>query len=221
MDAADAPPTARQSGGCRRARGLQKKLESEVAAVQAAHPQAAVEVWATDEHRIGLKPIVRRVWAPRGKRPVVELHPRYHWRYLSGFVHPTSGRTHWHLSSSINVELFASSLRYFAQQAGAGPDNELVLLLDGAGWHVSRRLEVPAHLHLVRLPPYSPELQPAERLWSFSNTPLVNARPADLETLDTLQLDRCAALQTEPVLVAAIQSATHYHWWPTDYSPRT
>jgi hypothetical protein len=194
-------------------------LETEVTAIQAEHPGAAVEVWATDEHRIGLKPILRRVWAPRGKRPLITIHPRYRWRYLSGYVHPASGRTQWHLSSGISVELFTRSLAAFAQQAGAGPDKEIVLVLDRAGWHMSARLVVPPHLHLAPLPSYTPELQPAERLWSFSNAPLVNACPADLDELDTLQLDRCAALQSDPALVAAIQSAARYHWWPADYSP--
>jgi DDE superfamily endonuclease len=126
-----------------------------------------------DEHRIGLKPIVRRVWAPRGKRPVVDLHPRYRWRYLSGFVHPASGRTQWHLSSSVSLDLFASSLHHFTQQVGAGPSKEVVVVLDRAGWHASARLVVPEHVHLLPLPPYTPELQPAEHLWAFSNTPLV------------------------------------------------
>jgi hypothetical protein len=112
--------------------------------VSAEHPTAAVEVWATDEHRIGLKPIVRRVWTPRGKRPVIAIHPRYRWRYLSGYVHPASGRTQWHLSSGINVELFTRSLAAFAEQAGAGPSKEIVLVLDRAGWHLSTRVVVPA-----------------------------------------------------------------------------
>ncbi len=107
------------------------------------------------------------------------------------------------------------------QQAGAGPAKEIVLVVDQAGWHMSQRLVIPAHLHLVPLPAYTPELQPAERLWTYSNTPLINRRPADLDELDTLQLDRCAALQTDPALMATIQSATHYHWWPADYSPIT
>jgi hypothetical protein len=116
------------------------------------------------------------------------------------------------------VELFSRSLAAFAQQAGAGPGKEMVLVVDRAGWHMSRRLVLPPHLHLVPLPPYTPELQPAERLWTFSNTPLVNRRPADRAELDTLQLHRCAAVQTDPALIATIQSATHYHWWPADYS---
>ena len=174
-----------------------------------------------DEHRIGLKPIVRRVWAPRGQRPVVTVQPRYRWRYLAGFVHPASGRTQWHLASTVNVAVCRCSFDAFAQQVGASATKEIVLVLDRAGWHASRHLVVPDHLHLAPLPPYSPELQPAERLWTFSNTPLVNGRPADLEALDELQLDRCLALQTEPTLVTALQSATHYHWWPADYSPTT
>lgn len=60
------------------------------------------------------------------------------------------------------------------------------------------------------------QLQPGERLWSVSNAPLVNTRPADLETLDTLRLDRCAVLQTPTELVDAMQPATHYHCWPAD-----
>lgn len=46
-------------------------------AVQAAYPDAAVEVWTTDEHRLGLKPILRRVWARRGQRVLAVVHHRY------------------------------------------------------------------------------------------------------------------------------------------------
>ncbi|HKB46365.1 MAG TPA: IS630 family transposase, partial [Ktedonobacterales bacterium] len=96
-------------------------------AVHVAHLGAAVEVWATDEHRIGLKPLLRRVWAPKGQRPVVTIHPRYRWRYLAGYVHPASGRTQWHLCSGINVALFTRSLAAFAEQVGAGPSKEILL----------------------------------------------------------------------------------------------
>ena len=180
-----------------------------------------MEVGASDEHRIGLKPILRRVWAPRGQRPVVTIHPRYRWRSRCGYVHPASGRTQWHLSSGSSVELFARSRAAFAEQVGAGPTKAIVLVLDQAGWHRSQRLVIPAHRHLMPLPADTPELQPAERVWTYANTPLINRRPADLDELDTLQWDRCAALQTTPALMATIQSATHYHWWPADYSPIT
>ena len=47
----------------------------------AKHPDKPVEVWATDEHRIGLKPILRRLWAPKGQRPIALGHHRYKWLY--------------------------------------------------------------------------------------------------------------------------------------------
>jgi hypothetical protein len=43
------------------------------------HPDKPVEAWATDEHRLGLKPVRRRVWAPIGERPIAAGHHRYRW----------------------------------------------------------------------------------------------------------------------------------------------
>lgn len=55
--------------------------------------------------------------------------------------------------------------RFLELTAHAFPDERLIMVLDGAGWHVAKALAVPDHLRLVRQPPYSPELNPVERLW--------------------------------------------------------
>jgi ABC-type Na+ transport system ATPase subunit NatA len=117
--------------------------------VATAFPQASVELWAVDEHRIGLKPILKRVWTLAGQRPVAPVEHRYAWRYLVGFVHPASGRTVWHLATTVNIELFSVELEAFAQQVGAGPSKQIVLVLDGAGWHDSPKVRVPEHVHLL------------------------------------------------------------------------
>ena len=41
---------------------------------KAKYPEATVELWAMDEHRLGLKPIFRRVWTPVGVQPTVEVN---------------------------------------------------------------------------------------------------------------------------------------------------
>src|SRR5215203_30524 len=92
---AEAAPAPSGRGHARGAGGLQKKLEQAVADARAQHPDKPIEVWATDEHRIGLKPIIRRVWAPKGQRPIALGHHRYKWLYVSAFVQPTSGETFW------------------------------------------------------------------------------------------------------------------------------
>jgi transposase len=176
-----------------------------------AFPHASVELWATDEHRIGLKPILRRVWAPRGQRPVAPVQHRSAWRYLVGFVHPASGRTVFHLATTVSIALFEVELAEFAREVGAGPRKQIVLVLDRAGWHHSVRVRVPEHVHLLFLPAYSPELQPAEHLWPLTNTVLANRHFASIDDLEDAQADRCVALQARPDL---IRSTTLFHWWP-------
>lgn len=185
--------------------------------VATAFPQAKVEVWAMDEHRIGLKPFLRRVWAPIGQRPLAPVRHRFVWRYLVAFVHPTSGRTVFHLATSVSIPLFETELAAFARSVGAGPKKEIVLVLDRAGWHTSLHLRVPEHLHLLFLPAYSPELQPAEHLWPLTNEALVNQCFADIDAVEEAQLARCLALQGQP---ARIRSTTWFHWWPKQIKRR-
>jgi transposase len=105
-----------------------------------------------------------------------------------------------------DVELAA-----FARQVGASPSKQIVLVLDRAGWHASVRLRVPEHVHLLFLPPYSPELQPAQHLWPLTNSVLVNRHFATIDELEDAQAARCVALQARRDL---IHSATRFNWWP-------
>ena len=103
----------------------------------------------------------RRVWAPRGQRPIATVHPRYAWLYLYGFVRPTSGAVEGFLGNAANTALIAAVLARFAAATGAGAGKTVVPVLDPAGRHVSERLAVPEGLRRVFLPPSRPELQPA------------------------------------------------------------
>lgn len=165
-----------------------------------------------DEHRIGLKPILRRVWTPKGCGVVASVSPRYQWMYVYAFVHPQSGRTTWLLLPSVNVEAFSRALALFAEEIGAGPHKRVVLVLDGAGWHRSAQLILPDGIELLFLPPYSPEIQPAERLWPLSNEAIVNRIFSSLDELQEVQAERCCWLQNHPEIVHA---RTCFHWWPT------
>src|SRR5450432_2694704 len=105
---ADAAATPRLSR-TPRSRPRAKKVRPLVSAVATAHPHATVELWATDEHRLrhpGLKPLLRRVWAPKGQRPTAVVQHRFRWRWLVGFVQPASGRTLFPLATSVSIPLF-------------------------------------------------------------------------------------------------------------------
>jgi hypothetical protein len=178
-----------------------------------AHPEAEVQLWATDEHRIGLLPLIRRVWAPKGKRPIAPVQQRYEWLYVCGFVRPTTGQTEWWLLSTVTATLFGQMLAALARDTGAGATKRIIIVLDGAGWHTGKEVTVPEGIHLVYLPSYSPELQPAEHLWPLTNEPLANRRFERLTDLEKVQAERCLVLQQQPEL---IRRHTLFHWWPTD-----
>jgi hypothetical protein len=176
------------------------------------HPERRVEVWAFDEHRLGLKPILRRQWAPEGQRPIAVGHPRYEWLYLYGFVQPGTGEVVWFVCTGVDAALLGAVLAAFAETIGAGEDKLIILVLDNAGWHVSGDLVVPPGIELAFLPAYTPELQPAERLWPLTNEAVANKHFATLADLDTALSERCRALAAMP---ETIKAATHFGWWPT------
>ena len=59
-----------------------------------------------------------------------------------------------------------------------------MLVLDNAGWHGAANLKIPDGIRLIYLPPYSPELQPAETLWALVDEPIVNKHIATIVELD-------------------------------------
>lgn len=160
-----------------------------------------------DEHRMGLKPIVSRIWAKRGSRPLVAVQPRYEWLYVYGFVRPETGETSFWLTETVNTETFSAILAAFSRERGG----EIDLVIDGAGWHVSDKVAVPDPIAFVKLPPYSPELQPAERLWPLIDEVVANYVPRDLAELTERVSARCVLLSDDK---ERIRSLTLFHWWP-------
>lgn len=171
-----------------------------------------------DEHRVGLKPILRRVWARRGCRPRAVVRPRYQWMWVIGFVHPESGRTSFWIVPKLTAAIFALVLSAFAAEQGAGAEKRLLLVLDGAGFHTGDEVKTPAGMGLITLPPYSPELQPAERLWPLCNEPLANRTFDSINELEGVLSNRCCQLTTRHTDIRAL---TFYHWWPSTANPPT
>ena len=66
-----------------------------VAKLKEAYPTAKVQMWCEDEHRLGIKPILRRAWGPIGQRPPAKVHQRYEWTYLYAFARPNTGEVYW------------------------------------------------------------------------------------------------------------------------------
>jgi hypothetical protein len=120
---------------------------------------SASRIGFADELRLGLRGTTRRVWGRRGTKVHQRLQLKYEWRYLFAAVDGQAGRIWWNWVPSMQAEALWPTI------AGIQEAN----ILDGLVWD-----NAPSHrdaditdlnLALVGLPPYSPELNPAERLF--------------------------------------------------------
>jgi len=171
------------------------------------HPK--VELWAFDEHRLGLKPIIKRKWTRKGITPIATVHHRYEWLYLYAFVCPQTGKTHWYIMPRVGVDIYDIVIKEFAADVRASKDKGIIVVLDQAGWHSKK--ELPTGIELEFLPSYSPELQPAERLWELTDDPLVNKYFETIDDLEAALKKSCEDLMQKPDLIS---QQTLFHWWP-------
>jgi hypothetical protein len=105
------------------------------------------------------------VWAKRGSRPRAPRDRRYDWAYLFGAVCPERSTGAAVIMPEVNIEAMNVHLAEISRCVSLGAI--ALLVLDGAGWHSSPRLNVPDNVVLLPLPPYAPELNPVENIWEF------------------------------------------------------
>jgi hypothetical protein len=178
-----------------------KKLRKKVKA----HPDTAVFFF--DEGRFGLQPVTGRHWGRKGVRPTVSLKIGYKNFYMYSAVNPMTGEDvslflPWTNTDMMNVFLEAM------QEALGG--RKCFLVLDQAGWHGSHDLRVPKNIELVYLPPYSPELNPVERLWQWlKRHSLRNQFHSSLESV-MRAVEKCFQ-QTTPDFLMSICRCNYLH----------
>ncbi len=130
-----------------------------------------------DEARLGQQGTLTKVWAPRGSRPTAVKQTRYEWVYLYAAVEPATGASVALLAPNVNTDTFNVFLGMLAAEVKA--DEHVVLIMDQAGWHKSRAMKLPDCVTVLLLPPYSPELNPVERLWHLLRSHHLSNRAYD------------------------------------------
>lgn len=115
-----------------------------------------------DEARFGRMARIRRCWSPAPLRPVVFNGYEREFTYVYGGVSPLHGELDWSLSEKMNTARMADFLLQVSQ---AHPQDFIIMVLDGASSHKAKELSVPENVRLIRLPGYSPELNPQEHIW--------------------------------------------------------
>jgi transposase len=117
-----------------------------------------------DESRFGLLTVLRRMLTAKGVKPVAPFLHRFDNLYLFGAFSPITGCRHLLEMPHCNADTFQYFIDYMAQQNAA---EFKILILDNGAFHHAKTLNIPSNIALLFLPPYSPELNPAEKMWRY------------------------------------------------------
>ena len=162
-----------------------------------------VKIWFADESRYGLLPNLRRVWTLKGLRPHKLWQSKYEWSYCYGAIDPVEGKTVFVQTPSVSMEWTRAFLEQIKTQY---PDYEHIVVWDGAGFHPkdSSHEMIPEGMHIVTLPPYSPELNPIEKLWDLIQDHTSNKLWPTIERLDQVVALHLKDWWEEPIKVISL-----------------
>jgi transposase len=160
-----------------------------------------------DEGRFGRINDPRRCWAPAGIRPDVPMQLVREYTYVFAAVCPIDGE----MDSLILPEVNTTSMSLFLEEISQRHEREFILLfLDGAGWHKSKNLQIPNNIRLASLPPYSPQLNPAEHIWEeIREKWFPNLVFDSLDAVESVLLEALTTLEKDK---PRVQSLTSFDW---------
>lgn len=124
-----------------------------------------VDIWFQDEARFGQQNTTTRLWATKGTRPRAVKQQQFEYSYLFGAVCPSTGATEALIVPCVNKDIMTQHLKQIAKRTPSG--RHAVVVMDGAGWHTDDIAKDMKNLSILKLPPYSPELNPVEQIWSW------------------------------------------------------
>lgn len=162
----------------------------------------SVRVWFQDESRFGLITEGRRKITLKGVKPVGKRRYERQSFYLYGAVEPQTGQSLFLELPKLNREMFQLFLTEMSRQSRPGLN---LVYLDGSAAHWAAGLEIPKNIRLLPLPPYSPELNPQERVWQALKAEIAWR---DFQDLDAVSDWVCQQVQN--ITPEQIQSLTQY-----------
>jgi transposase len=176
--------------------------------VRAQHPDKRVRVYFQDEARFGQQGTMTKMWARRGSRPTAVRQTEYQYLWVLGAVCPETGHSDGLLSPQLNTKIVNIFLQQFSETLA--PDEHAAMIWDGAGFHTSNDLQVPANVTIIQLPAYSPELNPIENLWHYLKSHFWSNRAyADYAELETAAIKAWQLAALDPNLMKTVCAAPY------------
>jgi hypothetical protein len=152
--------------------------------VERANPDK--EIFFFDESRFGTHSKIGHGWFKKGTRTAIPVKLGYQNFYLYSALNPRSGESISYIMPGVDTMCMNVYLNALSQELN---EKKIIMIMDGAGWHKSKDLKVPSNIEIIYLPPYSPELNPVERLWGYIKQCTIRNKIYD--TLESLEDEIC------------------------------
>ena len=162
MAESNAPIKASEGSEWRGVRRLKKIKQSVLETRKKCEPNSRVRLMFQDEAGFGRINKPKRCWCRKKIRPSVPCHHIREYRYAYGAVEPMTGENFFLIMPYCSTNCMNTFLEELAKQY---PQDQILLVCDGAAWHKSKTLKVPENITLLGIPPYTPEMNPIEQIW--------------------------------------------------------
>lgn len=125
---------------------------------------ASINLYFQDESRFGLMTHTGRCLTSKGVKPIVKYQHAFKNTYLYGSFSPINGDAFIYEIEGTTSEIF---YKYLVEFSKYKPTEFKVIIIDNAGFHSMKNYQIPDNIALIRIPPYTPELNPAEKVWAY------------------------------------------------------
>ena len=141
-----------------------------------------VNLYFEDESRFGLITKQKKVITAKGVKPISKYKHSYQYKWLWGSFSPITGESFCMTIDVVCKELFVKYLQDFSRHK---PDELKILVIDNAAFHSTKDVILPKNIVLLPIPPYCPELNPAEKVWQWMKDKTAMKIYDTLEILET------------------------------------
>lgn len=142
----------------------------------------SVNLFFQDESRFGLITKQKRVLTAKGVKPIGTYKHSYLYKWLWGSFSPITGESFCMITQGVSKEFFIKYLEDFSTNK---PSELKIIVIDNASFHSTKDVELPKNIVLLPIPPYCPELNPAEKMWQWMKDKIAMKIYDNLETLET------------------------------------
>ena len=150
----------------------------------------------------------------KGVKPVCPFHQIFKSLFLFGAFSPITGDQFLLEMPECNGNTFQIYLNEFTKH---NPNEFKIIVLDNGAFHKVKSLIVPENIALVFLPPYSPELNPAEKMWAKFKRAFTNRLYKSLEEISLFIQSQTKNLKKEETKkTCAFEYVFFNHFWTKD-----